>query len=290
MARSFDAAGTMTSMPASPSYTPKSVSVGLIQNFAWDLVGSITAQYVERAPKPAELFSGGGHDATVTFDKGNPNLKIEAAQSIEIGLRRAKGPFRFEATAYQSRFNGFIFRRLTGDTCDGDTGVCGPGAGDLNEAIYSQADAVFRGGEFQSQWDVLPVGGGFFGIEDQFDIVRAKFTDGSNVPRIPPARVGGGLFWRDNHWFARVRLLHAFPQNDIAPVAETTTPGYDDLRAEVSYTWKPGKPRADELSEMTLGISGTNLLNRDIRNSVSYSKDEVLMPGAGVRLFVTARY
>ena len=65
--RSFDAAGTMTSTPASPSYTPKSVSVGLLQNFAWDLVGSITAQYVERAPKPAELFSGGGHDATVHF-------------------------------------------------------------------------------------------------------------------------------------------------------------------------------------------------------------------------------
>jgi hypothetical protein len=30
------------------------------------------------APKPAELFFGGGHDATVTFDKGNPNLRIEA--------------------------------------------------------------------------------------------------------------------------------------------------------------------------------------------------------------------
>ena len=57
--RSFDAAGTMTSTPASPSYTPKSVSVGLIQNLPWDLVGIVTAQYIERAPKPAELFSGG---------------------------------------------------------------------------------------------------------------------------------------------------------------------------------------------------------------------------------------
>ena len=80
--RSFDAAGTMTLTPASPSYTPKSVSVGLIQNLPWDLVGIVTAQYIERAPKPAELFSGGPHDATATFDKGNPNLKIEAAQSI----------------------------------------------------------------------------------------------------------------------------------------------------------------------------------------------------------------
>jgi iron complex outermembrane receptor protein len=264
--------------------------MGLIQKFAWDLVGSITAQYIERAPKPAELFSGGGHDATATFDKGNPNLKIEAAQSIEVGLRRATGPFRFEATAYYTRFNGFIFRQLTGNTCNADTGVCGPGTGDLNEAIYSQANAIFRGGEFQSQWDIVPVANGFVGIENQFDVVRATFADGSNVPRIPPMRVGGGIYWRNDAWFARVRLLHAFAQNDIAPVAETPTPGYDDLRAEVSYTWKQAKPKRSELSEMTFGLLGTNLLNENIRNSVSYTKDQVLLPGVSARLFARLVY
>jgi len=287
--REFDSSGLVSSSPVSPRYTPKSVSFGLIQNFAWDLTGSVTAQYVERAPKPAELFSGDGHDATVTFDKGNPNLGIEAAQSLEVGLRRAKGPFRFEATAYYTKFKGFIYRRLTGDTCDGD-GVCGPGAGELNEAIYSQADASFRGGEFQNQWDLVPLGRGMFGVEDQFDVVRATFSDGSNVPRIPPLRIGGGLFWRDASWLARVRLIHAFAQNSVAQVAETVTSGYDDLRAEISYTWKAAKPRADELSEITIGINGTNLLNRDIRNSVSYSKDEVLMPGASLRLFAAVKY
>ena len=288
--RSFDAVGTMTATPVSPGYTPKSASIGLIQNLPWDLVGSVTAQYIERAPKPAELFSGGGHDATATFDKGDPNLGIEAAQSIELGLRRAKGPFRFEATAYYTKFKGFIYRRLTGDTCDGDTGVCGPGAGDLNEAIYSQNDAIFRGGEFQSQWDLAPLGAGMFGIEDQFDVVRATFTDGSNVPRIPPVRMGGGVYWRDAHWLARVKLLHAFAQNNIAAIAETPTPGYDDLHAELSYKWKPAKLAGGDLSEVSVGINGSNLLNRDIRNSVSYSKDEVLMPGASVRLFAMVKY
>ena len=153
------------------------------------------------------------------------------------------------------------------------------GAGDLNEAIYSQANAIFRGGEFQSQWDIVPIANGFLGIENQFDVVRATFTDGTNVPRIPPVRVGGGIYWRNDAWLARVRLLHAFAQNDIAPVAETPTPGYDDLRAEVSYTWKAAKPRPDQLSEMTFGLVGTNLLNQDIRNSVSYTKDQVLLPG-----------
>ena len=289
-ARSFPIGGGTVSTPTSMDYTPKSASAGLIQNFAWDLVGSLTAQYVERAPKPAELFSGGGHDATVTFDKGNPNLKIEAAESVEAGLRRATGPFRFEATVYYTRFNGFIFRQLTGNTCDGDTAICGPGAGDLNEAIYSQRNAVFRGGEFQSQWDLVPLASGMFGVENQFDVVRATFTEGGNVPRIPPLRIGGGVYWRDSNWLARVQLLHAFAQNNIAPIGETPTSGYDDLRAELSYTWKPAKPRLDELSEVTLGLSGSNLLNRDIRNSVSYSKDEVLMPGASVRLFANVKY
>jgi iron complex outermembrane receptor protein len=288
MARSFPAPGVLVSMPAAMGYTPKSVSIGLIQNFAWDLVGSVTAQYVERAPKPAELFSGGLHDATGTFDKGNPNLKIESAESLEVGLRRAKGPFRFEATVYYTNFKGFIFRRLTGNFCD-DAGDCTVAAG-ANEALYSQADANFRGAEFQSQWDLLPLGSGMFGIEDQFDVVRATFSDGTNVPRIPPVRVGGGVYWRDANWLARVKLLHAFAQNDIAAIAETTTPGYDDLRAEISYKWKPAKPRPGELSEVSVGISGSNLLNRDIRNSVSYSKDEVLMPGAGVRLFASVKY
>ncbi len=55
-----------------PKFTPKSGSIGLIQNLPLDLVASLTAQYVERAPKPAELFSRGPHDATGTFEHRQP--------------------------------------------------------------------------------------------------------------------------------------------------------------------------------------------------------------------------
>ncbi|MEA2958055.1 MAG: iron complex outerrane recepter protein [Alphaproteobacteria bacterium] len=274
-----------------PSYTPKSGSVGLIQNLPWDLVGSVTAQYVERAPKAAELFSRGAHDATGTFDIGNPNLTVETAKSVEIGLRRATGPFRFEATAYYTRFNNFIFRRLTGVMCGSDFNSCGNGDPDNEgkQAIYSQRDAIFRGGEFQSQFDVAQLYGGTWGIEDQFDIVRATFTDGTNVPRIPPVRVGGGLFWRDANWLVRVNLLHAFAQNDVAVIAETPTPGYNLLKAEISY-----KTKLDAswfgAREMTVGIVGNNLLNENIRNSVTYTKDEVLLPGIGVRAFANLKF
>ncbi len=120
------------------------------------------------------------------------------------------GPLRFEATAYYTRFSGFIFRRLTGVMCDEDFDSCGNPAGELNQAVYSQRDAIFRGGEFQAQYDVAHVLNGVWGVEGQFDVVRATFTDGTNVPRIPPMRLGGGVFYRDGNWLARVNLLHAF--------------------------------------------------------------------------------
>ena len=280
-----------TNLARNPHFTPASGSVGLIQNLPGDLVASITAQYVERAPKPAELFSRGGHDATATFDIGNPNLTIETAKSVEIGLRRATGPLRFEATAYYTRFDNFIFRRLTGVMCGSDFNSCGNGdpTNGLNQAVYSQRNAIFRGGEFQSQLDVAQLFGGIWGVENQFDLVRATFTDGTNVPRIPPVRVGGGVFWRDTNWLMRVNYLHAFAHTDVAVIAETPTAGYNLLKAEVSYRTKLD-PAYFGAREMFVGIVGDNLLNENMRNSVSYTKDEVLMPGLGVRAFANFKF
>ena len=160
---------------------------------------------------------------------------------------------------------------------------------ELNQAIYSQRDATFRGGEFQFQLDIAPLNGGFWGIEGQFDVVRATFTDGTNVPRIPPQRVGGGLFWRNANWLTRINLLHAFAQNDIAPIGETPTAGYNLLKAEISYRTKLD-PTWFGAREMTVGLVGNNLLNENIRNSVSYTKDQVLMPGIGVRAFANLKF
>ncbi|MDP3690676.1 TonB-dependent receptor [Bradyrhizobium sp.] len=287
-----DPAGIGAATPRNLHFTPKSASVGLIQDLPWGLVASITGQYVERAPKPAELFSRGPHEATVTFDIGNPNLGIETAKSIEIGLRRATGPLRFEATAFYTKFNGFIYRRLTGNTCE-DVACVDPADPasplELNQAIYSQRDATFRGVEFQSQLDVGQFHGGIWGVESQFDVVRATFSDGTNVPRIPPVRAGTGLFWRDANWLARINYLHAFAQNHIAVVGETPTAGYNLLKAEISY-----KTRLDPswfgAREMMVGLVGNNLLNENIRNSVSYNKDEVLLPGIGVRAFANLKF
>ena len=87
---------------------------------------------------------------TARLDIGNPNLGIETAKSIEIGLRRAQGPF-FELTGYYTRFNGFIFRRLTGNTCDETACVdaADPAPLDLRQAIYFRSRT-------RSSWRRIP--------------------------------------------------------------------------------------------------------------------------------------
>lgn len=270
--------------PTTQAFTPKSGSIGFLQDLPWGLTASITGQYIERAPRAPELFSRGPHEATGTFEIGNPGLAIESARSVEIGLRRARGQVRFEATAYHTQFSNFIHKALTGNVCDGDFDSCGNGGTEFNQVIYAQRNATFRGIELQGQVDVSRMGSGWLGVDGQYDVVRATFDDGTNVPRIPPQRFGGGVFFRDANWFARVGLLHAAAQNDIAP-NETPTTGYHLLKAELSHSLRIEGATMGQPREVTLGIVGDNLLDAEIRNAVSFKKDEVLLPGRTVRVF-----
>ncbi len=280
--------GDPVDFAAKRTFTPLSGSIGALQALPYGLVAFANGQYVERAPRAAELFAKGAHDASATFEIGDANLKKETASGVEIGLRRPQGAWRFDVTAFYTRFKNFIYKQDTGLTCDDDFASCGTGGGtELHQVLYTQRDATFRGVEIATQLDVAPLAGGTLGIDGQYDFVDAKFSDGSNVPRIPPHRLGGGVWWTTSAWHARVGLLHAFAQTKLA-LNETPTQGYDLLKAELSYrlTLPPGST----LTDARIGIVGTNLLDDDVRNHSSFRKDEVLMPGRSVRLFATASF
>jgi len=281
------AADPASSYAKTRDFTPKSVSLGVSKTLPYAFVATLTGQYVERAPSAPELYSRGSHDATGTFEIGNPNLGLERAKTVEFGIRRSEGPIRLDATGYYTRFDGYIYKRVTGVTCGDEFTSCGQDT-ELQQIIYSQQNATFFGAELSSQIDLIPVRSGFIGVEGQYDFVRARFDDGTNAPRIPPHRLGGGLFWRDGGWFARVNLLHAFDHTAIAPF-ETPTAGYNNLRAEISTTQQID-PSLYGFSAFTLGLRGTNLLNEEMRNSASFKKDEILLPGRNVALFFSARF
>jgi iron complex outermembrane receptor protein len=91
------------------------------------------------------------------------------------------------------------------------------------------------------------------------------------------------VYYHDAGWLARIGFLHAFDQNEIGQ-GETATKGYTLLNADLAYTLKL-QPLAGVAEQMTIGVKGENLLDDDVRNQVSFRKDEVLQPGRTVRLY-----
>jgi iron complex outermembrane receptor protein len=273
-----------TIAPSMRRFLPISGSIGFLYDLPLGVVARLTGQHVERAPDATELFYKGPHDSTQTFEIGTPGLIIEQGNTAEVGFKRAKGDFRFDVSAYYTDFKNFIFKRFTGAKCDTDFASCAVGGtGPLDQIIYSQKDATFIGAEVLAEQDIGHIWHGVWGIEGQYDFVHATFSDGTFVPKMPPHRLGGGIYYRDTNWFARLFLLHAFAQNEFAAF-DTPTPGYNLLNAEVRYTFKLDQP-GSVVPEMTIGLRGENLLNDDIRYSTSFKKDEVLQPGTNVRLF-----
>ena len=197
-----------------------------------------------------------------------------------------KGDFRFDVSVYRTNFSNFIYKRFTGTKCDDDFASCGTGT-ELDQIVYSQQDATFTGAELLAEYDVHRIWRGVWGVDGQYDFVHATFKDGTFVPKMPPHRLGGGIYYRDLNWLARVNLLHAFAQHEFAAF-DTPTPGYNLLNAELSYTTKLDR-QAGLTPEITIGVRGENLLNDDVRNSVSFKKDEVLLPGVNIRLFGTVK-
>jgi iron complex outermembrane recepter protein len=270
-------------------FTPASISFKLIKDLPSWMQASAALQRIQRAPTALELFAHGSHDAPGTFEIGDPTLKVETANSAELGLKRTNGDFRFDAKAYYTYYNNFIFRQATGILCGATFSTCGNGVDTgFIQTVYSQRDAIFRGTELSWQWDLVPVATGIFGVDGQYDFVRATFTDGSNVPRMPPMRLGGGAYWRDDNWFVRMGLLHAFGQSDLG-TNDTPTAGYNLLKLQIEnkryWRYSPWGP-----AEITTGLVGDNLLDVDVRNSVQFHKDEILLPGRSIKFFMNAKF
>lgn len=276
---------------SSHTFAPKSASLGLLYELPLGVVARLTGQYSERAPALAELFSKGVHEATGTFEIGNPDLKIEQAETIEFGFKRSRGALRFDATAFATRFQNFIFKRFTGVGCGDTIDTCGT-EDELDQLVFSQRDATFSGVELSAQWDAFEFARGVIGFEGQYDFVNAKFSGGGYVPRIPPHRLGAGIYYRDANWLARLFALHAFDQDKVATddSKDTPTDGYTLLNADLSYTFAL-QPEIGRVSpQMTIGLRGENLLDEEVRNHVSFKKDEVLQPGRTIRLYGVVRY
>lgn len=274
---------SITEFSVSRAFMPLSGSAGLVWNLDGGWVSSATFQAAQRAPEAPELFSKGPHEATETFEIGDAALNEETAYSAELSARREGRSYSFAASLFHVSFDDFIYKSLTGETCDDDYASCTNAGGtgtELDQVRYAQRDASFYGFELEGKVALLRIDTATYGVTGQADYVRAKFDGGTNVPRIPPMRLGAGVYLEADRFMAKAGFLHAFKQDKLGP-NETETGEYTDVSAVFRYTLPEQMTGG---ARVKISVVGQNLLDADIRNHVSFKKNDVLLPGRNFRL------
>jgi iron complex outermembrane receptor protein len=233
--------------------------------------GAFIANYTHsyRAPALEELYNQGPHPGNATFEFGNPNLKRESGDGIDLSLRHSNDRVRAEFNFFFYKFRDFIFLAPTGEFVEG-----------LFVADYAQADARYKGAEFQFDARLHPN----IWLLSELDYVNAELIDTDTpLPRIPPlrGRVGLEFLYKGLRFYPEAVMSK--DQERLFP-AETRTGGYAVFNVTGSYTL------AHQHSAHIFSLSGFNLGDRLYRNHLSFIKDFAPEIGRGVRLTYTVRF
>ncbi|MCI0352155.1 MAG: TonB-dependent receptor, partial [Acidobacteriales bacterium] len=234
-----------------------------------------------RSPALEELYNNGPHPGNLAFEIGNPNLRREQANGIDVALRQQAARFRAEANFFYYVLSDFVFLSPTGLIEDG-----------LFQAEYLQGDSRYTGGEITAEIGLLDN----FWLNAGFDLVNAELTGGvlspttsvntpagTSLPRIPPMRWRVGLDYRYKGFSVRPEALFAAAQEDLF-TNETRTAGYTVFDVGASYTI------ARSHMVHVFSVNGFNLGNRLYRNHLSFIKDLAPEIGRGLRFAYTVRF
>ena len=251
-----------------------SASLGWVFGVGGDYTSSLVLSYTERHPKSEELYSDGPHLATGQFEIGDPDLDIEQNKSVDVGVRKIGGDWRWGLSAFYKASGDHIYQQRTGEEED-----------ELPVALYVQDDAIFFGYEAELFLPVFGVFAGDFETRLWSDYVRGKLDDSrgrnDNLPRIPTQRFGLGLNWLSNRWTVGLDVIRLMGQTKTADF-ELETGNYTLVNANLLFDLAP------QWGDVKLFLRGTNLLDERGRRHESFLKDYAPIPGisahAGIRV------
>ena len=208
----------------STAYDKDFDSTSYVLGFGFDLSStadlSLSFGSVERAPSSVEMFMNGEHAAVQRDERGNPNMQAEEAQNIDLGLSFDNDVIYGSINFYQNEVDNYIYRK--------DTGVKGTGEMKLEIANFVQKDAELDGYEIQvgTDFDFL---NGNLGVTIGRDSVNGTFKDGSNIPRIVPARDIYTLSYTEDNLSVDLDLTEVNAQPDFGSDGDSFTAGFELL-------------------------------------------------------------
>jgi iron complex outermembrane receptor protein len=259
------------------SFSLQSGALGALWSFMPGYATGLTLSRAQRAPSTEELYSGGPHDATITYDLGDPNLRKETSRNIEFSLQKTSGLVRWKANLFHNSISDFIYGHVSGRQVDEE----GNDGGEFRERIFSQGDATVRGAEAEIEYNPLALGlnGRLFADTSHGDLKNA-----GSLPLQPASRIGATIGYRSASWRAGATWIHAQSQDRLASFEATPTGSYNQLNANLSYTQK-----LRDL-DLTWFVLAKNLLNEEIRVSTSILKDVSPLPGRSLVFGVRAKF
>jgi iron complex outermembrane receptor protein len=229
----------------------------------------------ERLPVAEELYSDGPHLATGTVQVGDPTLREETSQHLDIGIRKQDGDLTWSVTAFTTSYDDFIYLADSGDVDPVD---------DLPVFAYVQQDADFVGLEAEVFTPIATVGRGEVDMRVFADFVNGELDDGSDLPRMPPRRVGARFQYHDERVLVGVEATRYADQDRVAAF-ETPTDGYSLLNADFRWRFDPARPVPLELF-----VNGSNLTDEEARKHTSFVKDLAPLPGRNFAVGVRSRF
>jgi iron complex outermembrane receptor protein len=253
----------------SRSFTGLSAGLGVSKRLWND--GAFVANYSHsyRAPSIEELYNNGPHPGNLTFEIGNPNLKRERNDGLDVSLRHHSARVRAEANYFYYRIRDFVYLAPTGEIVNG-----------LIEADYFQQDSSFLGGEAKLDVALRPN----LWLNLSADAVSAQLTAGSvSLPRIPPVRGRIGFDASYKGFNVRPEVVLANAQNNIFST-ETRTAGYAVVNVTGTYTIAG----AHQLHQFSVNVFNAG----DVlyRNHLSFIKSFAPEIGRGVRVGYTMQF
>jgi iron complex outermembrane receptor protein len=252
----------------------------------WLTIG-IRGAISQRAPSQVELLARGAHEATQTFEIGDPRLDEETSYTgdFRVELRGLRG--RLEWSGFVTQYEDYIFASLTGNVVDESGNPIAPTDPDaLDELFYDGRDAFFYGTELSGDLDVLELDLGTIGLDGRFDFVRARFTNGRdrNLPRIVPIRWGGNVFFETESFDARIGFARTEAQERTGQF-ERPTSSYTYLNAALVYRMElGGRIRLEWIA------TARNLTDVRGHNHLAFNKEDVVLPGRSFRFGLRARF
>ena len=233
--------------------------------------GALVTNYSRnyRAPSLEELYNFGPHVGNLAFEIGNPALRAETGNGVDVSLRHQAKRARGELNLFYYDFSNFVFPFLTGEVED-----------ELRVIEFTQRNARFTGSE--AVVGLSPLEGLWFNLG--MDFVDAQDTDSNTpLPRIPPLRGKLGVDWSWRGWRLEPTLILASQQHQTFS-GETRTPGYAVVDLKGSYTF------ATQHIGHQLSLNAFNVGDRLYRNHSSFIKDLAPEIGRGVRITYMMRF